>query len=450
MPAVQPSTFDPFETARAVSSGRGLCVLDGARMGGWSRLFVDPVAVFRSKNGRGILSWTDGRTESADGDAFRFLDALFQRCPELVAAGYWGYDLRYQLERLPHLAHDDLQLPDCWVALYDRVQVFGCSGVQALGRPGGSTVPFDGFISTQSGCGEPQPVYAPTPTPEHPTSEYRGSVVQSISRLQYEINVRKVLDYIAAGDCYQVNLSQRFSAPLPCSPWELYERLRAVSPAPYAAYLDCGDHQVLSSSPELFLSASGGCVETRPIKGTRPRGRTPEDDRAIAAELLKSEKDRAELLMIVDLERNDLGRVCEFGSIHVPALYTLESFANVHHLVATVRGKLRAGTSPLECLRAAFPGGSITGAPKIRAMEIIEELEPFRRGVYTGAIGWVDGAGNAEWNIAIRTILVRGGSAYFHVGGGIVADSDPASEYEETLTKAAGMLRALGSRPSPH
>ena len=256
--------------------------------------------------------------------------------------------------------------------------------------------------------------------------------------------VRRILEYIAAGDCYQVNLSQRLSAPYSGSAWSLYERLRAASPAPYSAFLDCGDHQVLSSSPELFLRVRGGEVETHPIKGTRPRGRTPEEDAAAAAELLSSPKDRAELLMIVDLERNDLGRVCRFGSVTVPELYRLESYANVHHLVATVRGQLRPQITPLECLRAAFPGGSITGAPKIRAMEIIEELEPVRRSLYTGAIGWVDGRGDGEWNIAIRTMVVKQGVVQFHVGGGVVADSDPQAEYEETLAKAGGMLAALG------
>lgn len=414
MPLLQPQNSPPIETAGDLSSGRSLCLLDGAQRGGWSRLFVDPVAVFRSKDGAGVLTWASGETKVADGDAFRYLDAFLQQHPHLVAAGYWSYDLRYQLERLPRLAEDDLHLPDCWVGLYPQCKVIDSPDV---GRP--------------------------VAGPRKP--EWSTTVAPTVSRVQYEAAVRRVLEYIAAGDCYQVNLSQRFSTPLLCTPWALYERLRAVSPAPYAAFVDCGDHQVLSSSPELLLSASGGYVETRPIKGTRPRGRTPEEDRDRAAELLASEKDRAELLMIVDLERNDLGRVCEFGSVHVPALYTLESFANVHHLVATVRGKLRAGTSPLECLRAAFPGGSITGAPKIRSMEIIEELEPFRRGVYTGALGWVDAHGNGEWNIAIRTLLTQGDRAYFHVGGGIVADSDPAAEYEETLTKAAGMLRALGA-----
>lgn len=275
----------------------------------------------------------------------------------------------------------------------------------------------------------------PNPQPPTPTPEF--------SRPDYEQAVRRVLEYIAAGDCYQVNLSQRFRAPLSRSPWELYESLRRISPAPYAAFLDCGDHQVLSSSPELFLKVEGRDVETRPIKGTRPRGKTPEEDRARAAELVASVKDRAELLMIVDLERNDLGRVCEYGSVRVPELYRLESYANVHHLVATVRGRLRPEVGPLECLRAAFPGGSITGAPKIRAMEIIEDLEPVRRGVYTGAVGWVDGRGRAEWNIAIRTMVVRSDQVYFHAGGGIVADSEPTAEYEETLAKAAGMVRAL-------
>jgi para-aminobenzoate synthetase component 1 len=430
MPPVQPPFSEPIKTARDLSSGHRLCLLEGAGRGGWSRLFANPLALFRSKDRRGTLAWADGGSERADGDAFRVLDGLLRRRPELVAAGYWSYDLRYQLERLPRLAVDDLELPDCWVGLYERPSALRQSDAV---EPVASDLP-------------PQPNTAPVipVTPEQLTPERLG-ILPSVSRSQYEAAVRRVLEYIGAGDCYQVNLSQRFTACLAQTPWELYERLGAASPAPYSAFLDCGDHQVLSSSPELLLSISGGRVETRPIKGTRRRSLDPEEDAAIAAELLRSPKDRAELLMIVDLERNDLGRVCEFGSVHVPALYSLESFANVHHLVATIRGRLRAEVSPLECLRAAFPGGSITGAPKIRAMEIIEELEPFRRGVYTGAIGWVDAHGNAEWNIAIRTLLVKEGIAYFNVGGGIVADSDPAAEYEETLTKAAGMVRALAA-----
>jgi para-aminobenzoate synthetase component 1 len=405
-------------TSQSTSNPPPLCYcrLDGGPQGGWSRTFADPVAVFRCKDGHGVIIWKGHDPEPAHGDPFLTLDRLLQDHPELTAAGYWSYDLRYHLERLPRRTADDLQLPDCCVGLYRAES-------DAFPPPSAITV---------------------TPNLSDET------VSDSVTREEYEGAIRRVLDYIAAGDCYQVNLAHRFSAPLAFQPADLYDRLKHVSPAPYAAYLDCGDHQVLSSSPELFLRIENGEIETRPIKGTRPRGRTPEEDAAAAAELLASEKDAAELLMIVDLERNDLGRVCRYGSVHVPELRRLESYANVHHLVATVRGTLQPGVTPLQALRAAFPGGSITGAPKIRAMEIIEELEPYRRGVYTGAIGWVDGSGRAEWNIAIRTMVVRGNRVYFHAGGGIVADSNPASEYEETLTKARGMIAALGLayRPS--
>lgn len=380
-------------------------LLDGSAEGGWSRSFVRPELIFTSRDGRGRVRTADGSSQ-ADGDPFRIMQELLARHPHLTAAGFWGYDLRHHVERLPRLAPDDLSLPDC------RVGLFAQESPPDLPAPGA-------FRCTGAGS-------------------------WSVARAAYESAVRRAQQYIAAGDCYQVNLSQRYSAPCAGDPYALYRRLREISPAPYSAYLDCGDFQVLSSSPELFLRIRDRAVETRPIKGTRPRGRTPEEDAAHAAQLLSSVKDRAELLMIVDLERNDLGRVCEYGSVQVPDLYRLESYANVHHLVATVRARLRPEVSPLECLRACFPGGSITGAPKIRAMEIIEELEPVRRGVYTGAIGWVDGRGNAEWNIAIRTMTVKGGRVYFHAGGGIVADSDPAAEYEETLAKAAGMLEALG------
>jgi para-aminobenzoate synthetase component 1 len=430
---------EPFDLVAALSEGHGLCFLDGAPGRSPSRVLADPEAVFVSKDGRGTLRWRDGREEPADGDPFRLLDALLRTQPHLLAGGYWGYDLRYHLERLPRLALDDLALPDCWIGLYE-------GGVRSDLTPQPPSLAGKGeLVGTEVVSGLqrlPSPFRGGAgggvldiPSPTH----------ASIKRKDYENTVRRVLEYIAAGDCYQVNLSHRLTTPLPCSPWTLYGRLREASPAPYAAYLDCGDHQVLSSSPELFLRVRGGEVETRPIKGTRPRGASPEEDRALAAELLSSVKDRAELLMIVDLERNDLGRVCEYGSVHVPELFRLETYSNVHHLVATVRGRLRCEVTPLECLRAAFPGGSITGAPKIRAMEIIEELEPVRRGVYTGAIGWVDGHGNAEWNIAIRTMLVKDGQVHFHVGGGIVADSDPAAEYEETMAKAQGMLRALAA-----
>ena len=251
--------------------------------------------------------------------------------------------------------------------------------------------------------------------------------------------------YIASGDIYQVNLSQRLSTLIDLPPPELYARLRQLSPVPYGAYLHCGDFHILSASPERFLhfSPSSRTVETRPIKGTRPRGMTPELDRKLAIELLHSEKDLAELLMIVDLERNDLGRICEIASIHVPERVALESYSNIHHLVATVRGTLRRDADRIDLLKSCFPGGSITGAPKIRAMELIDELEPTDRGVYTGAIGYFGFDGTMDLNIAIRTCILKEGRAYFHVGGGIVADSEPEAEYQETLDKASSWMAVL-------
>jgi para-aminobenzoate synthetase component 1 len=270
-------------------------------------------------------------------------------------------------------------------------------------------------------------------------------VTSNFTRAEYEAAVAKIRDYIAAGDVYQVNLAQRFQGAYAGAPLELYRRLRTRNPAPFGAYLALGDLTVASISPERFLrlDAATRTAEARPIKGTRPRGDGPAEDAALAAALLTSPKDRAENVMIVDLMRNDLGRVCRPGSIVVPELYALESHPTVHHLVSTVTGVLADGTDAFDLLRAAFPGGSITGAPKIRAMEIIAELERAPRGVYCGAVGYVSVTGDMDMNIPIRTVTLQDGIASFHAGAGIVWDSDPAAEYDETLAKARPMLDAL-------
>lgn len=261
---------------------------------------------------------------------------------------------------------------------------------------------------------------------------------------EYLAMVRKGREYIAAGDIFQVNLSQRFSWPVSESPQDLYRRLRDHHPAPYAAYVQVDPaHAVLSVSPELYLSIRGKDIETRPIKGTGPRYQDPAEDDRARRKLLQSEKDRAELVMIVDLMRNDLGRVCEFGTVTVPRLYDLESFATVHHLVARVLGVMRDGLDLVDGLRASFPGGSVTGAPKIRAMEIIAELEKTARSVYTGSVGWIGLDGSAELNIAIRTVLTSDHRAVYRVGGAVVADSDPQAEYEETLHKGRALYEIL-------
>ena len=240
-----------------------------------------------------------------------------------------------------------------------------------------------------------------------------------------------------------MNLSQRLAAPCPFSGWELFERLLAVSPAPFAAYLDCGDFQIASSSPEQFLRLSGSHITTRPIKGTRPRSPDPTRDAQLAYELQTSPKELAELVMITDLLRNDLGKVCEYGSVQVPELAKLERFAQVQHLVSTVEGRLRADVTHFAALASCFPGGSITGAPKFRAMEIIDELEPLARGPYCGCHGYLGFNRESQLSITIRTAVCKAGLAHFNVGAGIVADSVPATEYDETLAKAAGFLAAL-------
>jgi len=280
---------------------------------------------------------------------------------------------------------------------------------------------------------------------QRPVPDFPG-LTTNFSREEYLDAVERVIEYIRAGDCFQVNLAQRLLYPTVLSSVQLYGQLRARNPAPFAGYYNLGDFTIASTSPERFLRVDAGEVLTRPIKGTRPRGASPEEDEALVRELEASAKDRAENIMIVDLLRNDLGRVCEYGSIQVPAVCQVETFQYVHHLVSEIRGRLREGMGAVDLLRAAFPGGSVTGAPKIRAMEIIAELEPTSRGAYCGSLGYIGFDGNMDTNILIRTITMGKGWMQFPVGGGIVADSVPEREYEETWHKAAGILKAIFDR----
>jgi len=259
--------------------------------------------------------------------------------------------------------------------------------------------------------------------------------------------VETAREYICAGDIFQVNLSQRFEADITILPYELYKRLRKINPAPFANYFSFDGVSIVGASPERFLKVRGDWVETRPIKGTRPRGKTPREDNELAQSLLASVKDRAENVMIVDLERNDIGRVCRYGSVKVTELAILETYPTVYHLTSTVVGQLREDKNRIDLLKATFPGGSITGAPKVRSMEIIDELEPTRRSVYTGSLGYLSFNGDMDLDIVIRTIIVKEGRAYFQVGGAITYDSDPGAEYIETLDKGRAMMQALGLSP---
>ena len=432
---------DPWQVARKLAHLPHLLFLDSAdrhpQRGRYSYVTADPSRVFT-----------------------RFADLKIDPEPTVPGlppfqgglAGLFGYDLGRQFERLPPPPADDFGVPDLVVGRYEWVVAWDHVTGQAwvIGRQpavGHAIACLRGETSrTNARRVTEHPFHIGRHAIACPTHALPGfsSVTSNFSRRCYEAAVRRAVEYVHAGDIFQVNLSQRLLAPLTEHPLDLYSRLRERNPAPFACYFDAGDFQTASASPERFLRASAdGWVTTAPIKGTRPRGKTPAEDAERVRDLTTSPKDRAENVMIVDLLRNDLGRVCEFGSVSVPRVCDVETYRFVHHLVSEVRGRLRAGLTPFDLLRAAFPGGSVTGAPKVRAMEIIAELEPTARGPYCGSVGWIGFDGAMDANILIRTFTAGRGWLQFPVGGGIVADSDPAAEYEETLHKAAGLLRAL-------
>lgn len=459
LPILEPLAWvDPGDAFRCLAGGhrppRGIVFLDSAGpvrdLSRWSILAADSFDVIEDP------ADPFGAIESALAD--------HRAEPGTVpfagggAIGLLGYGLRHHLERLPR-RHPAASEPDLWLGLYDALAIFdrgtrrawiASTGLperrdraararRAVARAAwlrSLLAPAAGSRPDRAG-GDPDPA----PLPSRDTLPPGARV--SMTPAAWSCAVEQARSLIRAGDIYQANLSYRVEVPCPLAPPDLYRRLRAISPAPFGAYLDPGPFQVLCNSPERFLLHERGRIETRPIKGTRPRRADPDEDRREAQALLASEKDRAEHLMIVDLERSDLGRVARPGSVHVERLAALERYANVHHLVSVVSAELRPGAGPVDALRACFPGGSITGAPKIRAMEVIEALEEGPRGVYTGAVGGIDFSGRMDLSIAIRTAILRDGVASFHVGGGIVADSKPDLEYLETVTKAEALCRAL-------
>jgi para-aminobenzoate synthetase component I len=462
----------PMDVAEAFRDLPGLALLESARPGRkarWSFLTADPVAILQAPtaerdpfaDARRLVARLDPGQAAAEapGEALPpFLGGL---------VGYLGYDLGHDLERLPTIARDDQGLPRLRLALHDWVVAFDRRHGQAwlAGRAvdqdrrdlAGRLAAVRARLERGRGPGSQS-----TPDVRLEPLSFRSS----LDRVAYESGVERVRAAIAHGDIYQANLTRRLSTLFRADPWPLYRALRTGDPALFAAYLDLGDEArsgggaaspepagrpgrraIVSASPEPFLSVDRlGHVATDPIKGTRPRGATPEEDRALAAELFASAKDRAENVMIVDVLRNDLGRVCRPGSVRVPRLCRLERTAAVQHLVSTVTGRLARGRDAFDLLAASFPGGSITGAPKIRAMEILEELEPVRRGPYTGAALWLGPDGALASSILIRTLVADGALLSLNVGGGITWRSDPAAEWDETVAKARGPLRAIGGR----
>ena len=436
--------------------------MDRERLGRYSFLGSDPFLIMRSRDSE-ITIVRGHEYEVRQGNPLDITGELLEtykldHYPAPVpflggAVGYFSYDLCRFVERVPSTAVDDLKLPECYFAFYDTVLAFDHLKDKVY-------VVATGFPETEeekrlrrarmrleemkSWLGSR---HSPAAAPRKDTGSEEVALKSNFTPEEYKKAVDGVREYIAAGDVFQVNLSQRFEADLRISACELHRRLRMINPAPFASYLSFPDLAVVSASPERFLKVQGDLVETRPVKGTRPRGRDRAEDKRLAAELIRSSKDRAENVMIVDLERNDLGRVCQYGTVKVTELAILETFPTVFHLTSTVVGQLRRGKTNIDLLKATLPGGSITGAPKVRAMEIIDELEPTKRSVYTGSIGYLGFNEDMDINIVIRTFLVKEGKAYFQVGGGIIYDSDPEAEYLETLDKGRALIRALEAAP---
>ncbi len=426
--------------------------LPDADAGRYAYLMSDPFCVVHS---RGDQVWVDGAP--VEGNPWEVLAERWRRYrlpsqPNLPpfqtgVAGYWGYELARHLERLP-VPQADVDVPEMMVGFYDVIVALDLhqrrAWILASGFP--EHTPAARWRRARARA-EQMRVWLSEPPPQLPDPPLL-TVASNFTPQGYCQSVRRVREYILAGDIFQANFTQRFRGGVPVGyPYfALYHRLRRRSPAPYAAYLNFGEVVIASASPERFLRLDAGRVDTRPIKGTRPRGVAAAEDAALADELLRSEKDRAENTMIVDLLRNDLSRVCLPGSVRVPRLCSLESYATVHHLVSTVTGELEPGRDALDLLKLAFPGGSITGAPKIRAMEIIAELEGVPRGPYCGSIGYLSFSGDMDTSIVIRTLIFVAGQVFFSVGGGVVADSDPEAEYQESMDKARALLDVLEGR----
>lgn len=419
--------------------------LDSAKLdssfSNYSFLGLNPYKTLKSKNGALFLN-----DNKVLGDPFLLLEKEIKEysIPNYTlplaagALGYISYDAHVYIEEINSSALEDIKIPEIYFNFYDNLIIFDhqnsktyISAMGILNDSSESIKEIKNLIEKNSTVSKSE------------LMDENNEFFSNFTREEYLSTVDKLKSYIESGDVYIANLTQRFNCKTHKTSFDIYKELRTTNPAPFAAYLSFEDFQVISSSPERFMKINKGIVETRPIKGTRPRGSTTEEDENNKNQLLSSEKDKSELLMIVDLERNDLSKVCKPFTVKVTELFKLEEYSTVFHLVATIIGELRDDISSIKCIRECFPGGSITGAPKIRAMEVIDELEKIKRNIYTGAIGYFDFNGNADFNIVIRTIFKQNNNAYFGVGGGITWESEREAEYEETLDKAKSLMRVL-------
>ncbi len=458
----------PVSAYRKIARGKYSFLLEsvegGERLARYSFLGTDPFLIMKSKDREVQLveRWRADKIKLDDGeDPLHILKSLLGRYtyvddPDLPrfcggAVGYIGYDTVRFFEDLPQNTADDIDVPDVLFLLTDILLVFDHlkHRIKVVCTPEVGSDPATTYDLAVEKIDEIVDRLRTTTLPPYEHYSYPDDLQPEIkpdsnmTKEQFEQSVVAAKEYIKSGDIIQVVLSQRLSVPLKADPLNVYRALRSINPSPYMYYLQCDDMQIIGSSPEILVTEDHGVVTTRPIAGTRPRGRTEEEDRALEAELLADEKERAEHIMLVDLGRNDIGRVSEFGTVSVDELMVIERYSHVMHIVSNVRGKLAKGMDQFDVLRAAFPAGTVSGAPKIRAMEIIEELEPTKRGPYAGSIGYFSFSGNMDTCITIRTIVVKDGKAYMQAGAGIVADSAPAIEYQETMNKAGALLKAI-------
>src|SRR4051794_512706 len=414
----------------------------GQRVGRWSFIGYKPRRVLRWSLADGGDPYAIAAAEVA-----RHRQAPAPGLPPFTggAVGFFGYDCVRTVEPLADPNPDKLGLPDMALMLSDVLLAFDhlkhtvtILANAAVDEPGGEDAARERIAEVRERLAGPLPR-----PPARATERAEPRFEPNMSREQFEAMVARIIEYVHAGDAFQVVPSQRWSAPVPVEAFSVYRGLRAVNPSPYMYFLDFEDFQIVGASPEPLLTVSGRRVSTRPIAGTRPRGATPEDDARISAELLADPKERAEHVMLVDLGRNDLGRVCEYGSVHVDSFMSVETYSHVIHIVSEVEGTLREGVGPVDALRSVLPAGTLSGAPKVRAMQIIDELEPVKRGPYGGAVGWLSYQGQLDTCICIRTVVVRDGVAHVQAGGGTVADAKPDYEYEESRAKARGVVRAI-------
>lgn len=460
-PSLSVQGLSPYQAFGRIKEGKNSFLLESARfnknIGRYSFLGTEPFLIFKAKGDKIEIRSIEG-VKRFIGNPIKELREIFKKftSPKLPdmpnftggAVGYFGYDCRHYFEKLTRIAKDDLNLPDIYLLFFDTVIAYDhllkeVKIISNVHRGKNVNKSYEQAIGKIEGLADRLEKRETAHLLKNNPKKSDFAINSNFTLSEFTSMVKQAKEYIKRGDIYQANLSQRFCAPNGIAPLTLYSKLRQINPSPFACILDLDEFSIVSSSPERLLKLEDNLVETRPIAGTRPRGKNYKDNMKKSLELILSEKERAEHIMLVDLERNDLGRVCEYGSVRVNELMVLEEYSHVTHIVSNVCGKLHKNKDRFDLIRAAFPGGTITGTPKIRCMDIIDELEPISRNIYTGSVGYLSFNGDMDLNIIIRTFLNFNQKSYVQVGAGIVADSDPEREYYETLYKAEALLKTL-------